>query len=222
MNLNVDKFEKLTPKTLKSGKSRSDVARSAIRKGKNGERFCANFLTEESGLSFIRIPNSGARVGKTNRERIFQFSEDQVASMLGDIYCPPKLKDFWIIESKNYASLPFKKLQKGLKPAKISKWLDEIIWDTITYTYYKEQKKVTRDVFSFLVIKITHENAWIVYNKKYFLTKFPNLIITPEFILDHPVDQTLQNINFNNIWIMENFKQFFKNNKTQLFSPREQ
>lgn len=216
--LNFEKFDKLSPKTTKSGKSRSDIARASIRKGKNGERFCADFLTEISGMTFMRIPNSGARLGQSNRSRIFQYSEDQIASMLGDLYCPPRLQKFWIIESKNYASLPFKKLQKGQKPVKITKWIDEIIWDTITYVYYTQKsKKTLRNVLPFLIIKITHENAWVVYNKQYLLNEYPLLQILPEYIFEHSVDDVLKNLNFGSEWVMENFKHFFTSNKSQLF-----
>jgi len=218
MNLNVEKFEKLAPKTTKSGKSRSDVARSAIRKGKNGERFCANFLTEESGLSFIRIPNSGARTGMTNRDRVYKYNEQQLESMIGDIYPPYELKFRYIIESKNYAGFPFKKLEKGQLPAKLERWLYEICYDTETYLCFKEKyPRPMREPLSFLFMKITDQGNWIVYNKTYFEKVFPGLNSLAMVKVKYTPPERLQSIGFSDTWYVEEFKDFVRNNKVALF-----
>lgn len=216
--LHITQFEKLAPKKTKSGKSRSDIARSAIRKGKNGERFCAHFLTEQSGLSFIRIPNSGARTGMTNRDRVYQYNEQQLESMIGDIYPPYELKFRYIIESKNYAGFPFKKLEQGKLPAKLERWLYEICYDTETYLCFKEKyKRQLREPLSFLFMKITDQGNWIIYNISYFAKVFPNITTHHQFNVSYEPPEKLKSIGFEERWFIEDFREFVKNNKVALF-----
>lgn len=218
--LNLQSFEKLQPKTTKSGKTRSDIAKSAIRKGKNGERFCAQFLTKESGLSFIRIPNSGARTGMTNRDRVYQYNEHQLESMIGDIYPPHELLYRYIIESKNYATFPFKKLEKGELPSKLNGWLYEICYDTETYLLFKDKwPRPMRAPLSFLFMKITNQGNWIVYNSGYFKNRlfFDELKCLPQYEVIYEPPGKLQQIGFNESWLVEDFCQFVKINSLVLF-----
>ena len=216
--MNITQFEQLQPKQTKSGKSRSDIARSAIRKGKNGERFCANYLTEQSGLSWIRIPNSGARTGMTNRDRVYQYNEQQLESMIGDIFPPYELKFRYIIESKNYGNFPFKKLNKGELPAKLERWLYEICYDTETYLCFKEKHaRPLREPISFLFMKITDQGNWIVYNEAYFKNVLPNIKSLSSVQVHYIPPEKLQKIGFGDTWFIEDFKEFIKNNKAFLF-----
>jgi len=217
--MDIQTFERLQPRTTKSGKTRGDIARSAIRKGKAGERFVVDFLTETTGLSWIRIPNSGARTGMTNRDRAFQYTEEQLESMLGDIYAPHGLQLRYIIESKNYASFPFKKIEKGDIPAKLARWIYEINFDTETYVIFKERsEKQLREPISFLFIKVTKQGNWIVYNKDYFNKLFSGgIFMKPLYQVNYNPTEKLQKLGFGDIWFMEDFKEFIKKNSIILF-----
>lgn len=217
--MDLQHFEKLQPKKTKSGKSRSDIARASIRKGKNGERFCAQYLSQESGLSFIRIPNSGARTGMKNRGRVYQYNEQQLESMLGDIYPPYELNLRYIIESKNYGNFSFSKLERMQIPAKLKRWLYEICYDTETYLLFKESyKRPLRDPLSFLFMKITDQGNWIVYNHDYF-NKF-GILMSPQYCVFYDPPKKLETIGFSNQWDIEDFREFVKKNSSILFTQR--
>jgi len=208
----------LQPKRTKDGRLRSDVARSAIAKGKTGERALTDILTKISGVPFIRIPNSGARVGLTNRDRIHQFTEHQVESMLGDIFPPHELRYHMIIESKNYASLAFKKLSQGKLPALLEEWISEILYDIESYLIFKERyKRKIREPLGFLGFKITKQGTWIAYSKTYFeklcLDKF-----NPTYtVLYRNISPRLEQIGYGMEWYIEDFKTFVINNKINMF-----
>jgi len=207
-----------TIKYLKNGKTRSQVAKSAIRKGKSGERKITKILNKISGLNFERIPNSGARLGKSNRDKIYHISANQLDAFLGDIFPPLELNNRLIVESKNYKTLSWTQLKKGKIPAKLKGWIGEICYDTETYL----MSKYTRYPISFLAFNITGDNnvgegLWICYNTGHFLknniTNFKavyniTIPIESQLLIDH---------HFNDNWNIELLKEFCENNKDTLF-----
>lgn len=215
--IDVKDFEKFQPKITKSGRSRSDSARYAIRRGKAGEHYIVKLLTGISGVPWLRIPNSGAFIGSTNRERIFNYIEEQTYSLLGDIYPPQNLEKRFIIESKNYQTFPFNKISKGQMPAKLSQWIYEICYDTETYLMYSNKMGGLRTHLSFLVIKVLNQGTWVVYNKQYFETININNF-NPQYTVSFlQLPQLLKENNYGEIWFMEDFKNFLINNKSNLF-----
>jgi len=197
------------------GRDRSKIGKSAKRKGKTGERFVAEMLSKYSGLPFRRIPNSGGFVGKTNRNKILECTEDQSEGLLGDILPPMILKKRFVLESKNYKTFAWLKLESGQVPAKLNGWIDENLFDIETYLLagYK------RTPLGFLIFKITNQGTWIVYNKQYF-ELLEIKYFNPKYTISHPISNTLQDKGFGNTFFIEDFEEFVKINSTELFQRR--
>ncbi len=217
-NSPADELENITIKVCKNGKTRSEIAKASNRKGKAGERKITSILSKISGMTFIRIPNSGAQLGKSNRERISELHEIQISALLGDIFAPDEFKYRFIIESKNYQSISWKQLQKGECPSKLKGWINEINYDTETYL----MSKYKRLPIPFLGFNITGKNKkgeglWICYNKEYF-EKINVNNFNPKFNIQLKNDLKLLNdIGFGENYFIEDFEQFCINNKNTMF-----
>lgn len=212
----IKQLEKSQIKTCKNGKTRSEIGKSSKRKGKSGERKIADLLTKISEVPFIRIPNSGAQLGKANRHRIEQYFENHVEAMLGDIFPPRGLKYRFIIESKNYKSFPWKKIENGECPAKLEGWVGEINYDTETYLMCQ----YSRDPIPFLGFNITGENGrgeglYICYNEKYYIDK--KILTKPLYKVNISINEFMKNKGFDDNWIVENLEEFIIRNKDILF-----
>jgi len=188
-------------------------------KGKTGEKTIVDILKKHSGLFWMRIPNSGATLGQSNRDRIFQMSENQIDAFLGDIFPPLELKYRWIIESKNYATFPFKKFDnfvagKDKIPAQLDGWIDEFQYDTETYL----MSKYTREPFSFLFMKITGHGQWIVGNATHFSHMYPNIQYPPgtKTFNKKPFDALIQR-DYGMTWFFADAKEFVALNEKILF-----
>jgi len=115
-------------------------------KGNRWEREVADHLSVIFGLSFQRIPNSGAFVGGKNSFRKDILSESQLLLSNGDIIVPDELKHI-SIECKSYRDFSFSSLFTTNKA--LDGWI--------------EQSK-TSDKQWFLVIKITHSGSFVVFD----------------------------------------------------------
>jgi len=200
-------------------KKRSQQAKSAIAKGKTGERSIVELLKKHSGLFWCRIPSSGARVGSSNRDKISMMSENQIDAFLGDIFPPLELKYRWIIESKNYATFPFKKFEKFIQghdeiPAQLDGWINEFQYDTETYL----MSKYKREPFSFLFMKITDKGQWIVGNATHFSHMYPNIQYPPgtKTFNKKPSDILIQR-DYGMTWFFADAKKFVALNEKILF-----
>ena len=85
---------------------------SSRNKGKSGEYFFANFLTELTGKKFMKVPNSGAILGASNQQKVLQLTAGVANVFLGDLIPPADFKHKHILECKNYAKFAFDKLKK--------------------------------------------------------------------------------------------------------------
>lgn len=199
--MDITKLEKLQPKLTKSGKTRSQIGKSSKTKGKTGERYFADKLSEASGKSFIRVPNSGAFVGQSNRDRLLALSRTQCLISLGDIICPEELKHYMIWECKNYKNIAWSKIKKGIIPSLLNKWIGEIKYDIESAIMYIKHKPI----LGFLCFKITRQGNWIAYN-----IDINNAIK----IISKPIYTVVFN---NEEWHIEDFDIFINNNKSELF-----
>lgn len=205
---------------LSNSKTNSEKGKAAKRKGKTGERFFANFLTEISGFNFLRIPNSGAMVGGNNRSCIFEMAEMQTEAMLGDIFPPGNLKLRFIIECKNYKSISWNMLEKSKAPATLKGWIGEVNYDAITYMLYKEAKNDDlRAPMVTLVFKISRQGDWICYNKGHF-NELGLTNMNPKYKIKYETEDKLKNLGFCDEYYIEDFKSFVKNNKEKMFEVR--
>jgi hypothetical protein len=206
MKSKIEDFDKLQPKLTKYGKTRSQIGKSSKTKGKAGERYFADTLTEISGMSFIRVPNSGAGVGSLNRERLKVLTKTQGYIQLGDIIPPDNLYNRFIFECKNYKDLNFSSLLKKEGCKIIKQWIDELAYDCESAQLYMNEN----NIIGLLCIKITNKGNWVILNSNY-----THLQITvPVLTFIH---QTSFN-KWNNIFMMCEFKDFIETNKNTLFA----
>ena len=217
-NINIEKLEKLLPKNnrTKSNKLRSEIGRFSKRKGKTGEHFFATTLSTLTNLQFIRVPNSGAFVGMSNRERLKTLSKVQSLISLGDIITPENLYYYFIFESKNYKNLDFHNLLSVHNSKQLLHWLDELLYDIESAHMYMNHKPI----IGFLCIKITNKGNWIVGNMNNVISHFSAFHIPkPHLIFQYTIPQILYDYNFKDDFFICDFVQFVKNN-LELFTKQ--
>lgn len=205
IGIDLNDIDKIAPKKKKKAASHP--------KGKAGEYALIKILDTHSGFKWIRIPNSGAQLGKSNRERVKQLHESQIEALLGDIFPPGNLTYRFICESKNYGSFAFDKFNSGKVPANLKNWLEQMQHDCITYLITGSK----RIHIGFLFVKITNEGEWLIFNKKY-LTDLIQ-IKTPENykeFIQNPAKE-LEKVGYGNEWIWCKANEFIELNKQKLF-----
>ncbi len=210
-NGGIDEFKE--KKTL----DRSKIGKSAKTKGKTGERAIADLLTVETNLKWVRIPNSGSFIGKSNRNRILTLSENQVDAMLGDIFAPIELKYRFIIESKNYKNFAWSKFRdKGEVPANLYKWMKELLYDCESYKSIEKQRKH----IGLLYVKINKSGSWLSGNIKYIESIIQSKLVLEnnQFYKLNIKEFELLNDSYGEDFFFCEAKSFIKNNKENLFS----
>ena len=121
-------------------------------KGKSYERDVANHLSSITGLSFLRVPNSGAYVGGGNFFRTEQLSQEQVGMFEGDIITPKEWNHVRI-ECKWYKSFSWHQLFNATGEGVLNSWI-------------KQAEQGTKPLW-FLCFKINHCGEFIVFNSKF-------------------------------------------------------
>jgi len=212
-DIELNDLEKLTPKVLKNGKTRSQIGKASKRKGKTGERFFADILSEMSGLEFIRVPNSGAFVGQSNRDRLAKLTRVQQAISLGDIICPEELINGLVFESKNYGELDFHNLLNPEGSTQFMGWLGELLYDCESYLMFVKNPK---PLIGILCVKITRKGSWAIINK-YNLEKHGLMLPDPYLTFAHKIPEKLQFYGWGTYFYMSDFKTFCNINKDKLF-----
>ena len=94
------------------------------RKGNGFEREVCSYLNKLTGLSFVRVPNSGAYIGNSNIGRAKELSKSQVQTFDGDIIVPEEFSE-WSFECKFYKTISWKKLFSEGGEANINRWIDQ-------------------------------------------------------------------------------------------------
>ena len=143
-------------------------------KGNNLEREVSKELSDVFNLSFIRVPNSGAFTGKSNKFRSNQLSKEQNLIMSGDIIVPIELSKF-SLECKFYKNFSFTSLFTNNET--LNDWISQASndLDKIWFIILK-----VNNVGKFLVFDIKHENLFLksetrlIYKDKYIFTKYDN------------------------------------------------
>lgn len=187
-------------------------------KGKVGETYFAEKLSEISGHHFHRIYSSGASVGKSNNILLEELTNGQAQAHIGDIHSPEDFTHYFIWESKNYADLDFHNLLNPKFSKQVSGWIDELEYDLQSaFTLLKDNY---RTIAGFLCIKITRKGSWIVGNKKYIQEIFfKDEEMKCESILyfNKDCNEVLKEFGFGNEYFMTDFETFIKLNKDKLF-----
>ena len=163
-------------------------------KGSGFEREVANFLSELYSEPFVRVPNSGAYIGKSNTHRKNFLDDNQVKSFKGDIIPPDSWTNF-NAEAKNYADFPFHLVLSG-ECKVLDGWLQQLM-------------AVADDGdLNILLMKISRKGRYIAVQAK-------NTWVTDQFL--YYSSKTLGD------WLIIEFDQFFMHNKDLLkayTSPR--
>lgn len=155
-------------------------------KGNSWELFISAYLGETLGGNFMRVPSSGAYIGKSNAYRKANMSTNQVAAMKSDLIPPDDLRKL-NIEAKSYANITFHHIIDGCCK-QLNSWI--------------EQTEAPADDgdLSFTIFKITRKGSWCVFKRE----------LEGHFKLDSYVVYKKDDINS---YIVTDFKSFFKNNK---------
>lgn len=212
-----DALKKLEPKE-KARKKRVNPKS----KGKTGEYYFANMLTEISGLHFQRIFTSGAAVGRTNRHRLGALTVAQGEQQLGDIASPETLRHMLIWESKNYADLDIHNLISGREGSKtFFGWLDEMMYDVESALTAMNTPKRP---MGFLCVKLTRKGAWITVNAKGFYETFGSRpIFSPPYVmLEREPRPALKEAGWGAAWIMIDFERFVRDNRDFMFQQMDE
>lgn len=120
-------------------------------KGNRFEREVAEFLTELYKESFLRIPTSGAFIGKSNLHRKAKLSPGQINMVQGDI-SPPDSMTHLKIECKSYKDFPFHRLLTQERIPLLDSWIAQT-----------EHGMGEHDI-CFLIFKINLKGAFVCYN----------------------------------------------------------
>jgi hypothetical protein len=206
IGVELSDIAKITPKKKKIN-SKS--------KGKTGEYYFANFLSEQSGMKYMKVPASGAILGASNQQKVLQLTAGVANIFLGDLIPPGNLKYKQILECKNYASksFSFKKLQQQKTNAKIDEWLGQLMHDCITSLMTNDP----RTLLPLLLIKITDVGSWVCYNKAYMQQVFPTMELDKEYECLKEIPKDL-NIGFEKEFYLTDFKKWVVKNKDLLFA----
>jgi len=188
------------------------------KKGKRGESWFADKLSDVSGLHFHRIFSSGAAVGGTNNNLLNQLTQSQAEAQLGDIQSPEDFLHYFIWECKNYADLDFHNLFNLSFSKTVLGWINELEYDLQSAVTL--MKNNYRPVVGFLCIKITRKGAWIIGNEKYindiFFKNSEMKVDNILYFVREP-NEVLKKIGFGNKYFMMDFTNFVTYNKEQLF-----
>jgi len=186
---------------------------SSRNKGKSGEYFFANFLTELTGKKFMKVPNSGAILGASNQQKVLQLTAGVANVFLGDLIPPADFKHKHILECKNYAKFAFDKLKKQKTNGQLEEWLGQLLHDCITYLMMAD----SRPMLPFLFIKITGVGSWVVYNVDFTKKILPGVSLEKEFEIIYSPRQELLALGMGTLFHMTDFKTWTTKNKDLLF-----
>ena len=92
------------------------------KKGKSFEREIVHIFEKNFGKGFMRVPQSGAAFGKSNRVRIEGIDENFVSQMTGDLVVPPGFP--FNLECKAYKDFEFHQVVYG-SCRKLDEWLEQ-------------------------------------------------------------------------------------------------
>ena len=119
------------------------------KKGKAFERECCDIFKAGTGLSFQRVPGSGAYLGGRNVIRADSLSDEQVLLARGDIICPTEWNGA-VVECKARASFSFNLLFAD--STTLNDWIDQCNID------YKQ----TGGKFFAVIFKVARRGTYIV------------------------------------------------------------
>ncbi|OQB40850.1 MAG: hypothetical protein BWY04_01169 [candidate division CPR1 bacterium ADurb.Bin160] len=204
----IEQLEKITKKRKKGVNPKT--------KGKRGETYFAEKLSQVTGLHFHRIYASGASVGQSNSNKLEILTQAQSEAQLGDIQSPEDLKYYFIWESKNYEELDFHNLININCSKQLISWLEELEYDL--ESALTRMKNNYRQVAGFLLVKITRRGSWIIGNIDYISKVFPDFQLNNNYLFfRHEPRENLKKFGFGSEYFMTDFETFIKNNNEVLF-----
>ena len=94
-------------------------------KGNSGERSLCKYFIKIFGGSWIRVPNSGAMLGKSNNIRAKTLSKSQLLNQSNDIV-PPDEYSHCAVECKFYKDFSFNMLMDPKGYQQLNEWIDQV------------------------------------------------------------------------------------------------
>jgi len=168
---------------------------SSKNKGKVYERIVADHLSKITNLSFLRVPNSGAYVGKSNFFRTEHLSPEQIGMFEGDIITPKEWNHVRI-ECKWYKDFGWHQLFDASGEPTLNKWIAQA--ETGTRPYW------------FLCFKINRAGEFVVYGESLF-----------KYISQFPVFMEYSPTGSNKRYRISSMTNFFEINNAMIFGLRE-
>lgn len=95
------------------------------RKGNMGEKEFCKYMIKIFGGSWIRVPNSGAMLGKSNNVRAKTLSKSQLLNQSNDIV-PPDEYPNCAVECKFYKDFSFNMLMDPKGYQQLNEWIDQV------------------------------------------------------------------------------------------------
>lgn len=137
-------------------------------KGKSYERVVAKHLSAVTGLSFLRVPNSGAFVGGMNFHRSEVLSKEQIGMFEGDIITPVEWNHVRL-ECKFYKEITWSSLFSDGGESKVNSWI--------------EQNEQGTRPYWFICFKLNRIGEFVIFPDSYtYFTKFNTV---PPMILEN-------------------------------------
>jgi hypothetical protein len=121
-------------------------------KGKRVEREIADLFSQETGLSWQRVPNSGAFIGGQNVNRIQNLSENQILLARGDLIPPDEFSGV-VIECKGRVDFSFNLLFE--KSTDLDSWIKQALIDY----------EVSNGKFLAVIFKVNRKGYYVAYKK---------------------------------------------------------
>ena len=215
INIMDDKMKnaltKLQPKVTKTGRTRSEISKANNKRGKQGERFFVDKLSEVTGENFMRVPSSGAYVGSSNRKRLVELSKSQGIMTLGDIIPPDGLKYRLIAEVKNYSSLDTHNFLSEKNSKVMLTWLDENLYDVESAIMIGQT-----NIISLLFIKLKQKGNYVVGNIKNLESKLQHKLPMPHLLFEHKVKNELSK-EYGDVFFICDFGLWLALNAEQVF-----
>lgn len=150
-------------------------------KGSSFEREVAAYMSSLYSESFVRVPNSGAYIGKSNSHRKTFLDNYQVKNFKGDIIAPDSWSNF-NSEAKNYADFPFHQVLTG-SCRQLDEWLEQLMAvadkDDVNILFFKITRKgrfvavqthLTWVTDSFIYYSSAKHKDWLIIDFERFFT----------------------------------------------------
>lgn len=163
------------------------MASKSKQKGSSWERDICKIMGEELGGNWMRVPNSGAFIGKSNQFRKANMDDNQIKLAKGDIIPPDDYKHI-NIEAKSYNEIAFHQIIDGCCK-QLDNWIEQTEqvaeYNDFSMTIFKITRRGSWIAFTYDIFDRFEMNSYVIYNKKYVITDFISFIKNNKSLIQH-------------------------------------